>query len=787
MRSSLCLGLLLSLSLPGMLQLPGLGAVPSDRPVEKTEDQEAYRLEQQAGLLYRSGQREEALQLWQQAAERFATSHDLASVSRVNINEAQVWQELGFYRRSIEILDRVNQNLTNEPDSVMKVVGLRRLGDGLLVMGELERADNTLQQALSIATRLGATEEISATQLSLGNAAQTTAREIQNRSPRSQTRPIQSALTQALKFYQQAGAEGNPLETRVQAQISEISLRMEQKQWSEAQALWPMIWSELGGLPFGRVKIYSALRLVRSLSQMVQAEQPLALTDADLINLLQQSQQQAQALGDRRAESSVLGTLGAYYQQKQQWSIAQGFTQQALLIAQGSQLPELSYRWHWQLGELLKTQGQDQAAIAAYDSAVQILTSLRGDLAAMKTEAQFSFQAEIEPVYRQFVDLLLRGQDDQVSQDNLEKARATIEALKVAELDNFFRSACLDATPVNVDAVDPQAAVFYPIVLPDRLAVVVQLPGQSFRYYSPGGVTKEIVEMTVRNLQATVSQASTNRYLPEAQKLYNWLIRPIEADLATSGAKTLVFVPDGVLQNVPFGVLQDGQHYLIEQYEVAVTPGLQLLSAYPLKSRQLGVLALGLSKSRHDQPTLPAVEVEMQGIQQLFKHNHVLLNEQFTSTALETAIERESFPIVHLATHGQFSSNLAGTFLLAWDGKIQIDALRQILEAVELNRSKPIELLVLSACETAAGDDRAALGLAGVAARSGARSTLATLWQVHDSTTAEFMAAFYQALLKPGTTKAAALQQAQLSILRGSGDKPHPYFWAAYVLVGNWL
>lgn len=98
---------------------------------------------------------------------------------------------------------------------------------------------------------------------------------------------------------------------------------------------------------------------------------------------------------------------------------------------------------------------------------------------------------------------------------------------------------------------------------------------------------------------------------------------------------------------------------------------------------------------------------------------------------------------------------------------------------------RPIEILILSACQTAAGDKRAALGLAGVAVRSGARSTIATLWSVQDNSTAELITHFYAALKQPGITRAEALRQAQLSLLR-SLDYQHPYYWAPFVLVGNW-
>jgi CHAT domain-containing protein len=164
----------------------------------------------------------------------------------------------------------------------------------------------------------------------------------------------------------------------------------------------------------------------------------------------------------------------------------------------------------------------------------------------------------------------------------------------------------------------------------------------------------------------------------------------------------------------------------------------------------------------------------------------LLLNEQFTSTAIEKAVDSVPFPVVHLATHGQFSSKAEDTFILTWDDRLNVNQLNQLLRTREASGRGAIELLVLSACQTAAGDQRAALGLAGVAVRAGARSTLATLWFVNDEATAELMIRFYRELADTTITKAEALRRAQVSILQDSRYQ-QPIFWAPYVLVGNWL
>jgi CHAT domain-containing protein len=162
-----------------------------------------------------------------------------------------------------------------------------------------------------------------------------------------------------------------------------------------------------------------------------------------------------------------------------------------------------------------------------------------------------------------------------------------------------------------------------------------------------------------------------------------------------------------------------------------------------------------------------------------------LLDENFTTKILEKTINDQPFRVVHLATHGQFSSKAKDTFILTVDGRINVSELDSLLKSREQKRTEPIELLVLSACETAAGDNRAALGLAGVAIRSGARSTLASLWQIGDDSTASFIREFYSELIT-GKTTAEALRLSQLKMLEDQKYN-RPMYWAPYVLVGNWL
>ncbi|HEY9647071.1 MAG TPA: CHAT domain-containing protein, partial [Chroococcidiopsis sp.] len=269
--------------------------------------------------------------------------------------------------------------------------------------------------------------------------------------------------------------------------------------------------------------------------------------------------------------------------------------------------------------------------------------------------------------------------------------------------------------------------------------------------------------------------------------VYNWLIQPIRDELEQSSIQTLVFVLDGALRSVPMSVLYDGESYLIERYSIALTPGLQLLEGSSLRDRPLEVLLGGVSEPNLGAAALPGVLDEISKIQAALP-GRVLLNQSFTSEALHDAVNATAYPIVHLATHGFFSSNLDDTYILTWGDRLTLNEFNDLIKTSDINRRRPIELLVLSACVTAVedGDGRALLGLAGMAVRAGARSTIASLWQANDVATAQLMTQFYSELAAHSVTKAEALRRAQVALIQ-SPDFNQPFFWSLFVLVGNWL
>ena len=732
----------------------GTGALP----LQNSKLIFAHALNTQGTLQFTQGQAEAALATWKQVTNLYKQARDSHRIIGSLINQAQAQQTLGLFLQARQTLDEVEQLLQHQSNSQLKAMGLRSLGNIRLLVGDLPNSRRVLEQSLVIAEQGSFSQDIAAALLSLGNLAR-----------------AQKDSSAAIAFYQQAATYNAPNLIRMQARLNQLSLLLESGKQTEAPSLVPAIQTLLENLPASRSTIYARINLAQSIQKMGQ--------NLPAAQILVSANELGKNLRDRRAQSYALGYLGKMYELTQQWSDAQNLTEQALLIAQALNSPEIAYQWQWQLGRILKAQGQTELATQSYAAAFKSLQSIRSDLIATSPDLQFSFRESVEPVYREWVDLLLQKSP---IQDNLKQAREVIEALQLAELDNFFRTACLEGQTVAIDTIDQTgAAVIYPIILTDRLEIILSLPGEPLRHYT-AAVSGSELEDTLEQWRQNLEKPFTT---PESkvlgQKVYDWLIRPIEAELEERSLKTLVFVLDGVLRNVPMAALYNGQQYLIERYSIALTPGLRLLNPQAIQPRNLSVLAAGLSEERHGFSALSNVNSEINKIQTEL-NSRILLNQAFTSSALENQIQALPFPVVHLATHGQFSSNAQETFILAWDKPIEVTELGALLRKREQAREEAIELLVLSACETATGDKRAALGLAGVAVQAGARSTLASLWSLDDESGAQFIGQFYQALSNRNLSKAEALRQAQLSLLRDRNFR-HPRYWAPYVLVGNWL
>ena len=737
----------------------------------KTDGQsriQAQILNVQGRLSLKKGQPESAWEIWQQAEAAYEDADDWLGKVGAQINQSQALQTMGLYRRASLELSGITAALKDQPDSAVKAIALKSLGTVFQTSGNLEQSRQYLTESIALYERMG--DEASAVDalFSLAN-----------------TLRLMGETEGALQNYEAVEGRSPNALLQTKAQLNRLSLLLHNQQWQAAQQLLPDVYTQIQTLPASREAIYSRVNLTESLlSQTDNSQQPMSWLSAEKVStLLREGVQQAQELQDGRAQALALGELSKVYGYTNQWSVSQELAQRALLLSHSNNAQDIAYRWQQQLGKAYHQQGNEASAIVSYTDAVETLSQVRRDLLATNSEVQYAFRETVEPVYRELVNLLLLPDD--ANQPSLVQAREVVEALQLAELENYFKSACIDSASKYVDKLDNEAAVLYPIVLSDRVEVILSLPNSPLKHYRTWQ-TEAVTNQTIGDLFTYFNPAlSTSKRLKLSKQVYDWIIKPAETALSENSVQTLVFVLDGQFRSIPMAALYDGEQYLLEKYSVALTPGLKLLGPNFQNPKPLKALMLGLTEARDGFSALPGVKAEIEQVSARV-NAEVLFNEDFTKENLSHEIDRVPFPVLHLATHGQFSSDLEETFLLTWDQRLTLGDLDDLLRA-RRQQNEPIELMVLSACQTAEGDDRAALGLAGMAIKSGARSTLATLWAVNDASTAALMTQFYQELSdKTESSKAEALRLAQIKILRNP-EFSHPFYWSPFVLIGNWL
>jgi CHAT domain-containing protein len=744
----------------------------------------AQALNTKASLQFARGHSQDALTTWQIATAVYQQVGNQLGEIRGSLNQVQALKALGFFRRALNQLEAVKIQLQDSGSSPIAAAGWRSLGDALIAAGEFEQAETALNRSLTIAQATDAIDsglEVSNAFLSLGNLYWI----------RAQQSLVTSAseLDAALGYYAAAANAAPSTTSKIDAQLNRLNLLAATQRFAGATAVAQELRSSIDSLPPSRDHIYAQINYAQSLIKLASGNSNQAqayYSQAALV--LGKAIAQAKDLQDNRSLAYALGNLASLYEQAGQLDDAKQLSEDALAIAQSIDATDIAYRWQWQLGRILTVQGEREAAIAAYSEAVNNLQYLRSDLVATSQGVQFSFRDSVEPVYRQLVSLLLSDDDDlgdrNTKQKNLLKAQSVIESLRQAELVDFFRADCVETKPVNIAELDPNAALIYPVVLDDRLEVILRLPDQPLRHYATTVPSNTVNNMVV-DLRINLLDRAAVDYLVQAQQLYDWLIRPAATAIANSGVDSLIFVPDDALRNVPMAVLYDGDRYLGQDYSIALAPGLQLIESQQLDRQEIVALTAGLTEARQGFSSLPNVALELSEINTQVP-SQILLNQEFTNARLQDSLQNADFPIIHLATHGEFSSRAEDTFLLTWDSRLNIEDLKQILGGRSQSQDRAIELLILSACETAVGDRRAALGLAGMSVRAGARSTLASLWSIDDAATAQFMVRLYDNLGDRNITRAAALQKAQASLINDP-EYSHPFYWAPFVLVGNWL
>jgi CHAT domain-containing protein len=423
------------------------------------------------------------------------------------------------------------------------------------------------------------------------------------------------------------------------------------------------------------------------------------------------------------------------------------------------------------------------------------------------------------------------------------EAIETLQSIQLAELSNFLGEACQIVSDFSLSKLEPddRVAVVMTIVLPDRVEILTTISiSESQKEFHRFSILKNQKQSTqlLQKVTEKLNQAEQNTLEEEISTVYHTFFRSAIDIISQHNIDTIAFIPDGEFRNLPLGILysKDESSYLIEKYQVAVVPSFNLLlddESKTLNQRSdLFVLAAGMSnfqnvyddsiETRLNNNTaltdtrltrgsglfnfdfLKYVLDEVDGIQDIFSGQSIVLkdtekDEEFTSFRLKSEVESRLYNIVHIASHGVFSPISEETFIVAADGNIPLDVLGSLLNVNDPTRINDLDLVVLSACQTAEGNNRATLGMAGTSLRAGARSTIGSLWNVNDQSTSLLMQDFYY-YLEQDDSKAEALRRAQVNAIRGrlghdrganlenynSDMFKAPYYWSPFLLVGAW-
>ncbi len=726
--------------------------------------------------LFQRGDFEQAALSWTEAAQLYERGGEIRRQSEALVYLSQANQALGRYKEAGKNLDVALSLAEKAGDRTQVASVLGALGNLYIATGPEDAALKNLTEGLRIAKELN-NQDLSATILNnLGNLL-----------------TAQKKYPEAIAAYNESAALAKSRNNRVlagKALINAATASMQNKQYKEAKALLDNALDEIRALEPSHDKA-SGLITIGLAYDDLRSRLP-DLKDS-LLLLAHQTFTEAgtisDSIGDRRTSSYAWGYLGKLYEDERRYDEALQLTRRATFAAQQINAPESLYRWEWQTGRLLTKQGNIDDAIGAYRRAVRSLQSIRPELSASYGAPQTSFRETMGPLYFELVDLLLqRGQslrDPNQVAPYLIEARDTVELFKAAELRDYFRDDCVDTALSKVtklDVVAKTTVIIYPILLPDRTELLIGLPTGLKQVSVPVGM--ETITQEVREFRRKLEKRTTREYLPHAQKLYDWLIRPIEPDLAAFSIDTLIFVPDGALRTIPMAALHDGKQFLIAKYALGITPSMNLTDPRPIKREGMKVLAVGVTEAVQGFPALPNVSAELQELHTLLGSKN-LVDREFLTANFEKELKEEQFSIVHVASHGEFGNDVDNTFLLTFDDKVSLDRLNQMIGVFRF-RDDPLELLTLSACDTAAGDDRAALGLAGVAIKAGARSALATLWSINDEAAVDLVIDFYRELKDSSISRAVALQRAQLKLINNPRYE-HPGFWSPFLMINNWL
>lgn len=730
------------------------------------------------------------------------------------VSQGVALRQQGHLTRSIELLAQQARTAPTERDR-MRATG--ELGASLLQARQADRAAAALREAY----RFFSGPERAPYALRLGNLASMGRRHMEARG-----------------YYEEVlQLAGGDAELSLSAALNLARLAPESERLQHLATLYPKV----ARVADDGTRARLFLNLGSQAHVLGQPALALAYTSYDLARQLS-----AQAASGR-LHVEALDALAQLYEDQSRSADALVLTRQAIAAAQAlapapAAMGDLMVSLEWRQARLYAALGRRDLALAAYQRAVEQVEPMRQDMPIEYDDGSSSFRRTLEPIYLGLFEGLLHAAGAQTGSSQattLRRARDVVELIKQAEMQDYLGDRCtVDAVKGGTETVIPEGtAVLYPVILGDRLELLIET-GSGITHFSTR-VSGALLRRTA-GLFANDLRDGAPGYMARSRQIYDWLLRPVEGFMRDQRITTLVVVPDGALRLVAVGALHDGQRFALEKFAVTTVTGLSMTNTVAPPRQAMHLLMAGVSEPgpvvdklsqaivdellapayaaptdlaaladsrtmfptspRPDAPVidaktnrslalrkvlaLPGVDEEVDSIGRIVRSTS-MLNAPFTIDAFRREAESGAYRFVHIASHGVFGGSAAASFMLAYDDLLTLDGLQSLLNT-EGFRTSPIELLSLSACETAEGDDRSPLGLSGAAIKARAKSVLGSLWPVEDTSARKTMEGFYGALAAPGRSKAQALRQSQLDLLR-SAEFSHPFFWAPFVLIGNWL
>jgi CHAT domain-containing protein len=817
------------------------------------------------------GQNKEAIESLSAAIRDYRAVENIQQVGRMQSELAQVYSNLGQPRKAIALLcgqlvdkskisetqgsqkiectpDSAEQIATKHNDKRGKIAALGILGEAYRLMGNYDQAIKYLHAAQQVSP-----ESDFLLLNSLGNAYRSRAQlhELQANSAKQAgifskekefTNKSTADYNQAREYFHNsiklAQSQKQPLaEMRGLLNLIQLGSQTNQTKVIDDETFnnaHEDALKVLVDLPDSATKVYGAIDLAylqrhsQRTSPFTYCPTQMLSSDNEALNLLKSSVLTGNNLQDNRLQSYANGALGHFWECRQDSKQALKYTQSAIIAADKNLSAKDSlYLWEWQAGRILDQQNRKEEAIASYQRAFEILEDIRQDILTTEPDVQFDFRDVVRPLYRTLarsrLELLEVGAiADKQRVKELSQVVETIDALKLAELQNYFGNDCilsgLNPKPVgelleNNRATFKNTGFLSSIILDGKTGILLQLPNQTTKFkwiedpnqkgtskiVSSDRLQKKIAEFRRGLIKG---EEEVNYDTTIATELYDWIIRPFAEDIKPETVKTLVFIQDGFLRSVPMAALYDRQEkkYLVETYAVATTPSLRITTPKIRDRSTQKVLILGLTqKATIDGKVFDAlfsVPEEVSAVKSLFPNHTDLIDDNFVPATFKQKLEKTTYPIVHIASHAQFGIIPEDTFIVTGKNqKLTISQLENSLRNLN-NKLDSVELLALTACETAVGDDRSTLGLAGVALQVGVKSAIASLWSVTDTSTSELVKTFYTNYRNADMSIAEALQKTQIRMINakklpsseGINIKyDNPVYWAPMIAIGNWL